>query len=79
MLRPATPLARTLAGACRPQVGEASQVELQVTARLRLGVARLLLLDRPLLVLVDDADRFVNAVPRFAGACVGGKGCRCGV
>jgi ABC-type bacteriocin/lantibiotic exporter with double-glycine peptidase domain len=39
-------------------VGEASRVDLSI-------MARLLLLHRPLLVLVDDADRFLTAVPRL--------------
>ena len=54
-----------------PQVGEASRVELGPMARLRLGIARLLLLRAPLLVLIDDADRFATAVPRFPGAVAG--------
>lgn len=48
-----------------PQVGEASRIELAPQARLRLGISRLLLLDAPLLVLIDDADRFLTAVPRL--------------
>ena len=53
------------------QVGDASKVELSPTARMRLGAARLLLLDRPHLVLIDDANRFQETVPRFPGRCVG--------
>jgi ABC-type multidrug transport system fused ATPase/permease subunit len=47
-------------------VGEASRVELAPSARLRLGLSRLLLLQAPKVVLIDEADRFVTAVPRFA-------------
>ena len=32
-----------------------------------LGLSRLLLLQAPKVVLIDEADRFVTAVPRFAG------------
>lgn len=46
-------------------VGEASRIELAPQARLRLGISRLLLLEAPLLVLIDDADRFLTAVPRL--------------
>ncbi|EFN57342.1 hypothetical protein CHLNCDRAFT_57175 [Chlorella variabilis] len=46
-------------------VGEASRVDLAIMARLRLGITRLLLLDAPRLVLIDDADRFLTAVPRL--------------
>ncbi|GAB4823367.1 hypothetical protein N2152v2_010413 [Parachlorella kessleri] len=49
-------------------VGDASRVALAPTARLRLGLARLLLLEAPKLVIIDDADRFVTASPGFAGA-----------
>eukprot|EP00887_Chlorella_sp_A99_P001133 scaffold14.g1133.t1 len=48
-------------------IGEASRVDLAPTARLRLGMARLLLLGQPLLVVIDDADRFAGSVPAFAG------------
>lgn len=71
------------------QVGEASRVDLAINARMRLGIARLLLLHRPKLVIIDDADRFFDAVPHFAGAlggfqwlchvegCVEGSPCLC--
>lgn len=65
-----------LADGFQTLVGEASRVELTAGARLRLGLARLLLVDAPRLVLIDDADRFLAAVPRFPGerACVGAAG-----
>lgn len=54
-------------------VGEASRLELTPTARLRLGLARLLLLGSPppRLVLIDDADRFLTASPRLPGGLGG--------
>ena len=55
-------------------VGEASRVELAPMARLRLGIARLLLLAAPQVVLIDDADRFLTAVPRLPGESPAGRG-----
>ena len=52
---------------CCIQVGDASRVALAPTARLRLGLARVLLLEAPKLVIIDDADRFLTASPSFAG------------
>ena len=53
-------------------------MDLAIMARLRLGITRLLLLDAPRLVLIDDADRFLTAVPRLPGdSCSAGmRACR---
>lgn len=48
-------------------MGEASRVELTPSARLRLGLSRLLLLRALRLAIVDDADRFLAASPHFPG------------